>query len=344
MGFGVKEAAAGARWLCHCTVSRFQRRGRGREPKLFFTGQSVPIYLSTSRTHPYNNVGEAASQGNVLIGSQLEFRVLLKHFDMCIGRTGDWTADFAVHSRCKDDEMVLSVCSVDAQLLLCSDCAPWEVLLWVNKRLCDYYGGLFQKWEQMTKEQLGLACHLTVSYGLFPSLAFPCLRSHFPDSHAALAWYRRPRRTNEDVSLLLKTTVVTKMTVFFFPSSHLLTPIPPPQQMGWGESQPAFFESISTSALVVCVWTYEMATFFYSTGSFKSCPRLCRSTFFYFGLLCAFCCMERWGWEDKVKDSNETWAKVWPGLVSLPFVISYFQTAHHRERKTNREEELLGED
>lgn len=47
-------------------------------------------------------------------------------------------------------------------------------------------------------------------------------------------------------------------------------------------------------------------------------------------------------WEGLVNKSNEIRAKVWLGLVSLPCVISYFQTAHHRGEKNREEEKLLG--
>lgn len=120
-----------------------------------------------------------------------------------------------------------------------------------------YHGGLFmfqkKKWEQMIKEQPGLAWHLTVSSGILPPLRSPPLPSlSLLDSHAALARYPRPRRPNEDVSLLLKTMAVTKMTVSA-PSSHPPShPLPPPQQMGRGESQTVFFKS-STSVLCVRV-------------------------------------------------------------------------------------------
>lgn len=112
-----------------------------------------------------------------------------------------------------------------------------------------------KKWEQMTKEQPGLAWHLTISYGIFPPLRSPSLSSvSLFDSHAALAWYPRLRRTNEDVSLLLKTMAVRKMTVSF-PSSHPPShPLPPAQQMDRGESQTTFFKSISTSVLFVCMY------------------------------------------------------------------------------------------
>lgn len=58
-------------------------------------------------------------------------------------------------------------------------------------------------------------------------------------------------------------------------------------------------------------------------------------------LLSVLLCMERWVWEDGVNDSNEIWAKVW--LVSLPCVISYFQTAHHwEEQKIGRKRVIRG--
>lgn len=47
-------------------------------------------------------------------------------------------------------------------------------------------------------------------------------------------------------------------------------------------------------------------------------------------------------WEGLVNESNEIRTKVWLGLVSLPCVISYFQTAHHRGEKNREEEKLLG--
>lgn len=51
--------------------------------------------------------------------------------------------------------------------------------------------------------------------------------------------------------------------------------------------------------------------------------------------MCIYVCES----EDVVNNSNETRAKVWLVFVSLPYVISYFQTAHHRGRKENKEEE-----
>lgn len=47
--------------------------------------------------------------------------------------------------------------------------------------------------------------------------------------------------------------------------------------------------------------------------------------------------------EDVVNNSNETRAKVWLVFVSLPCVISYFQTAHHREGKKIRRKRVIRE-
>lgn len=145
---------------------------------------------------------------------------------------------------------------------------------WKSERLCNImedWSCSQKKWEQMTKEQHGLAWHPIVSYGVFPPLRLPPVSSlSLFDSHAALAWYPRLRQTNEDVSLLLKTMAVIKMTVSF-PSSHPPShPLPPPRQMDRGESQAAFFKSISASVLLVCVYGLMKWKFFYRKGPFKA--------------------------------------------------------------------------
>lgn len=145
---------------------------------------------------------------------------------------------------------------------------------WVGERVSDFVKSWRicscsqKKWEQMTKEQPGLAWHLTVSYGMFHPLRSPSPSSlSLFDSYAALAWYPRLRPTNEDVSLLLKTMAITKMTRSF-PSSH---PLPPPRQMDRGESQTVFFKSISASVLFACVYgLMKWQSFFYRTGTFKA--------------------------------------------------------------------------
>lgn len=112
------------------------------------------------------------------------------------------------------------------------------------------------------------------------------------------------------------------------PPSH---PLPPPQQMGRGESQTMFFKSIPVS---VCVFGL-MKKFSTELAPLKLPPVLQKY------LLSVLLCMERWVWEDGVNDSNEIWAKVW--LVSLPCVISYFQTAHHwEEQKIGRKRVIKG--
>lgn len=69
-----------------------------------------------------------------------------------------------------------------------------------------------KKWEQMTKEQRGLARHLAVSYGMFLPLRLLSLA----DSHGTPAWYQLLRLTNEAASLLLKTITIRTMTLSFF--------------------------------------------------------------------------------------------------------------------------------
>lgn len=178
----------------------------------------------------------------------------------------------------------------------------------------------------MTKEQPGLAWHLTISYDMFPPL-----RSHsqsllsLVDSYAAQAWYPRLRPTNEDLSLLLKTIAIIKMTRSF-PSSH---PYPPPQQMDWGESQTVFFKSISASVLVACVYgLMKWQRFFYRTGTFKAACSSAEVPFSSVLLLHG-----EMGVRGRSERLKWNMAKVWLGFVSLPCVISYFQTAHHREEK-----------
>lgn len=125
---------------------------------------------------------------------------------------------------------------------------------WVGERVSDFVilwrivpvpKRSESRWQKNSPAWLGTSPSPTVYF-------LPCLCSHFFDSHTALAWYPRLRRTNEDVSLLLKTMAVTKMTVSFpsfLPPSH---PLPPPRQMDRGESQTVFFKSIFTLVLIVC--------------------------------------------------------------------------------------------
>lgn len=115
--------------------------------------------------------------------------------------------------------------------------ARWVfVLLWASEWLCERVSDFMILWRTVPvcrrsesswqKNSLAwLATSPSPTVYFLPFARLPCLCSHFFDSHAALARYPRLRRANEDVSLLLKTMAVTKMTVFF-PSS--LPPSHPP--------------------------------------------------------------------------------------------------------------------
>lgn len=87
---------------------------------------------------------------------------------------------------------------------------------WRSERCCRNSGGFVpapkKKWEQLTKEQRGLARHLAISYGMFPPLRLLSLA----DSHGAPARYQLLHPTNEAASLLLKTITIRTMTLSFF--------------------------------------------------------------------------------------------------------------------------------
>lgn len=106
----------------------------------------------------------------------------------------------------------------------------------------------------------------------------------------------------------------------------LTAPLPPPQQMEWGESQTLLFKSISSSP-----HTYElMKCQSFHTEVVLSKPAALKNFLFY-------CFSEEIGgggvWRGRGERLKWKRAKVWLGLVSLPCVISDIQTAHHREGK-----------
>lgn len=75
--------------------------------------------------------------------------------------------------------------------------------------------------------------------------------------------------------------------------------------------------SLTASLLQCCFFVYVLMKkfcFFSFTEPkpLKQPAALPKSVF-----LLSYRCMERWGWEDVVNDTNEIWAKVWLGLITL---------------------------
>lgn len=216
----------------------------------------------------------------------------------------------------------------------CCLCCYGRASGWKSKRLY----GIMEDCSCLEKEVraddkrtawLGFTPHLLLRCIPSPSLASSAFALTF-DSHTALAWYPHLRQTNEDVSLSLKTMAVTKRTASF-PSSFLPShPLPPPQQMDRGESQTVFFKSISTSVLCARVYGLMKWQSFSTELAPLKLPAALQKYLYSVPLLHGEMGVRG---HTVVNDSNEIWAKVWLGLVSLPCVISYFQTAHHREGK-----------
>lgn len=184
----------------------------------------------------------------------------------------------------------------------------------------------------MTKEQHGLAQHLTVSYGMFPPLRLLSLS----DSSVAPARYKLLRPTNEAASLLLKTINVRKMTLSFFLLPTLFHP-----HGRWTEvkAKPCSLRTL----LLQCWLSVDVLMKWHIIMFLTKMALLKLPTLLQRKLPCSVLVLhDEMRWEGLVNDSNEIWAKVWLELVSLPCVISYFQTAHHRGEKNREEEKLLG--
>lgn len=226
-------------------------------------------------------------------------------------------------------------------MILAVWCSEGVVLLWPSEWVKEWatlwnYGGFVHvpksresRWQKNSLAWLGTSPSPTVCFLPFPRL--PRARSRFPT--ATRHW-----RDIHAYAQLMKTFLCCKKQ---WSSQRWLSPFLLPTlfhpHCRWTEvkAKPC---SLRASLLQCCVRAC-MGLWNGKVVSPELAPlKLPTALQNYLSFLCC-CCMERWGWEDVVNDSNEIWAKVWLGLVSLPCVISYFQTAHHREKEKNREEE-----